>query len=153
MLAMNAIWPRAALGVSVPRERLLTNRGGVLRCPPCHGVRQMLGYVYKQLPGKRALAIELLRKVTSAQPDDLDAWVELAELLEGTDVAKALQGTPLAQRVALTRQVRGAHARRSSCNDGGRDSRSLRKGQRAPHQGERHGASCGARQQRCGSAP
>ena len=52
----------------------------------------MLGSLYRRLPGKRTQAAELLKRVTTMRPDDIEAWIESAELHESTDPAKALHG-------------------------------------------------------------
>jgi hypothetical protein len=53
---------------------------------------QMLGSVYRKLAPKRAQAGALLQRATTMRPDDVEAWVELAEWHEGTDATRALQG-------------------------------------------------------------
>jgi len=52
----------------------------------------MLGSLYRRIPAKRAQSVDMLKRVTALRPDDIEAWVELAEQLEGSDLAKALDG-------------------------------------------------------------
>ena len=53
---------------------------------------KILGSLYGRLPGQRAKSIQYLRQVTTLSPDDVEAWLELAEFLEGTDLNESLKG-------------------------------------------------------------
>ena len=50
---------------------------------------KILGSLYanSKVPGQLAEAKKLLEKVTQQYPDDVEAWIELASILEATDVS------------------------------------------------------------------
>ena len=116
----------------------------------------MLGSLYRKLPGKRAQSAELLKRVTTMRPDDIEAWIELAELQEGTDPAKALQGLPdkSAHLMGPRRWwPQGLTPSRHRATVHGRTTRSLRgRLGLAPH-GDHHGGAARAGEQRRCAAP
>ena len=50
---------------------------------------KILGSLYanSKVPGQLVEAKKLLEKVTQQYPDDVEAWIELASILEATDVS------------------------------------------------------------------
>ncbi|XP_067928007.1 RNA polymerase-associated protein CTR9 homolog [Watersipora subatra] len=65
----------------------------VLKAQPTnYETMKILGSLYATLPEpeKRDLAKQHLRKVTDQYPDDVEAWIELAQILESNDVQGAL---------------------------------------------------------------
>ena len=53
---------------------------------------QILGSLYANAPSatKRDTAKAHLKKVTEQFPDDVEAWIELAQILEQTDIQASL---------------------------------------------------------------
>ncbi|XP_017492305.1 PREDICTED: RNA polymerase-associated protein CTR9 homolog, partial [Rhagoletis zephyria] len=60
--------------------------------PNNYETMKILGSIYAQSadPAKRGMARDYLKKVTEAHPDDVEAWIELAQILEQFDLQGAL---------------------------------------------------------------
>ena len=60
--------------------------------PDNYETKKILGSLYSVSSdaAKREVAKDHLKKVTSEHPDDLEAWIELAGILEETNVHEAL---------------------------------------------------------------
>jgi RNA polymerase-associated protein CTR9 len=56
-------------------------------------------YASSKDPEKRELAKQNFKKVTDLYPDDLEAWIELGQLLESTDIPGALAAYTTATRL------------------------------------------------------
>ncbi|OWF42944.1 RNA polymerase-associated protein CTR9 homolog isoform X2 [Mizuhopecten yessoensis] len=69
--------------------------------PGNYETMKILGSLYanSQDLGKRDIAKQHLKKVTEQFPDDVEAWIELAQILEQTDVQGALSAYGTATRI------------------------------------------------------
>jgi RNA polymerase-associated protein CTR9 len=74
----------------------------VLKCEPDnYETMKILGSLYanSSSQSKRDLAKEYLKKVTQRQPEDVEAWIELAQILEQSDVADSLKSYKVAVKL------------------------------------------------------
>ena len=62
---------------------------------------KILGSIYAQSTHqpKRDVAKEYLKKVTSREPDDVEAWIELAQILEQSDLSECLKSYMTAMKL------------------------------------------------------
>ena len=65
---------------------------------------KILGCLYAAVPGgeKRQEAEKYLQRATDLQPEDLEAWLELAAVLERTNAGKAIVAYEHAVRLLLS---------------------------------------------------
>lgn len=66
----------------------------VLKCEPeNYETMKILGSLYanSSSQSKRDVAKDYLKKVTSREPDDVEAWIELAQILEQSDPHDSLK--------------------------------------------------------------
>ncbi len=69
--------------------------------PNNYETMKILGSIYANSAEleKRELAKQHFKKVTEMYPDDVEAWIELAQILESTDIHGALHAYGLATRI------------------------------------------------------
>ncbi len=62
---------------------------------------KILGSIYSNSnePEKRELAKQYLKKITEIHPDDIEAWIEYAQILESIDVQGALNAYSIATKI------------------------------------------------------
>lgn len=62
---------------------------------------KILGSIYSSSkdPEKRELARQNFKKVTDLLPDDVEAWIELGQLLESSDIQGALNAYNIASKI------------------------------------------------------
>ncbi|KJE97930.1 hypothetical protein CAOG_009149 [Capsaspora owczarzaki ATCC 30864] len=80
----------------------------LVKFPDNYEASKILGslYVTSQYSNKRQRAQQLLHKITVAQPKDVEAWIELAQLQEQTDFAAALEAYETAARLLLEADIK-----------------------------------------------
>ncbi|CAG7835863.1 unnamed protein product [Allacma fusca] len=74
----------------------------VLKCEPeNYETMKILGSIYAQgtSQSKRDVAKDYLKKVTAREPDDVEAWIELAQILEQSDLNECLKSYMTAMRL------------------------------------------------------
>lgn len=74
----------------------------VLKCEPDnYETMKILGSLYanSSSQSKKDMAKEYLKKVTLRQPEDVEAWIELAQILEQSDVTDSLKSYKIAVKL------------------------------------------------------
>jgi RNA polymerase-associated protein CTR9 len=70
-------------------------------CPGNYESMKILASIYaaSKEPEKRELAKQHFKKVCELYPDDVEAWIELAQLLESSDIPGALSAYAVATKI------------------------------------------------------
>jgi len=69
--------------------------------PNNYEAMKILGSLYadSKEPAKKEIAKQNFKKVTEQCPDDIEAWIELAQILEATDIQGALTAYGIATKI------------------------------------------------------
>ncbi len=104
--SQNFILPHFGLGQMYIQREEIENAAQcfekVLKaCPGNYETMKILGSLYAQSDSdeKRTVARTHLKKVTDQTPDDVEAWIELAQILEPTDPALSLVAYETASKI------------------------------------------------------